>query len=179
MYSQSSFATDCGSSCRHTAHHPRRVLFIQRSSCSPTGPRHAREIACSAADYNQRLQQARADDLEFSRLLTGPADMEQGRARSASDAGVLRRKGRLKEQDQFIDFIVSMHKTHSCEEVMMKVQRWVQARTHSSQYRSLPVTPYPCLCVRRTRPLSVTACIMNFLELWQYTRRTCTRPLCI
>jgi IMP and pyridine-specific 5'-nucleotidase len=31
----------------------------------------------------------------------------------------------LKEQDEFISFIMSMHKTHSCEEVFAKMQRWV------------------------------------------------------
>ena len=32
---------------------------------------------------------------------------------------------RLKEQDAFIDFMMSMHLTHSCEEVFSKMQRWV------------------------------------------------------
>ncbi|KAG2425106.1 hypothetical protein HXX76_014015 [Chlamydomonas incerta] len=39
------------------------------------------------------------------------------RARSASDAAVLRRKGHLKEQDRLIDFMRRMHETHTCEEV--------------------------------------------------------------
>jgi hypothetical protein len=43
--------------------------------------------------YQQRLRDARvAADLEFSRLLSG-ADLGKRRARSATDAGVLRRKG--------------------------------------------------------------------------------------
>lgn len=115
---------------RHTVQNAPAVVDARTATCL-AGRRHARHTACRAADYNTRLQQARADDLEFARLLTGPADIEQGRARSASDAGVLRRKGRLKEQDQFIDFIVSMHQTHSCEEVMTKVQQWVQASVAS------------------------------------------------
>ena len=40
-----------------------------------------------------------------------------GRAKSASDAGVLRRKGHLKEQDLFIEFLLQMHTTHTSEEV--------------------------------------------------------------
>lgn len=39
------------------------------------------------------------------------------RARSATDANVLRRKGHLKEQDYLIDFMRGMHATHTCEEV--------------------------------------------------------------
>ena len=35
------------------------------------------------------------------------------RARSASDAAVLRRKGHLKEQDALIDFLLQMHSTHT------------------------------------------------------------------
>ena len=39
------------------------------------------------------------------------------RARSASDAAVLRRKGHLKEQDRFISFLLDMHHTHTSLEV--------------------------------------------------------------
>lgn len=127
MHIDSLASRQCEGLARRALYRPGRALSIQRN-VHRQKPRRARVVPCSASDYNQNLQQPRVDDLEFSRLLTGPADIEQGRARSASDAGVLRRKGRLKEQDQFIDFIVSMHKTHSCEEVMTKVQRWVQAR---------------------------------------------------
>lgn len=70
-----------------------------------------------------------AQDSEFAQLISPvPLDVigGSGRARSASDAGVLRRKGRLKEQDQLIDFIVGMHKTHTCEESMIKMERWIQ-----------------------------------------------------
>lgn len=70
-------------------------------------------------------------DSEFAQLLSPvPLDVfgGKGRARSASDAGVLRRKGRLKEQDQLIDFIVGMHKTHTCQETMKKMERWIQVR---------------------------------------------------
>lgn len=61
-------------------------------------------------------------------LLNNP-DGEQavfgGRARSAMDAGVLRRKGHLKEQDFLIDHLRKMHDTHTCEEVMFKMERWI------------------------------------------------------
>lgn len=47
------------------------------------------------------------------------------RARSASDAAVLRRKGHLKEQDMLIEFMLSMHSTHTSLEVMQKMERWI------------------------------------------------------
>ena len=37
------------------------------------------------------------------------------RARSASDAAMLRRKGHLKEQDFLIEFLLRMHETHTCQ----------------------------------------------------------------
>ena len=48
-----------------------------------------------------------------------------GRARSASDAAVLRRKGHLKEQDRLIEFLLSMHGTHTSLEAMQKMDRWI------------------------------------------------------
>jgi IMP and pyridine-specific 5'-nucleotidase len=47
------------------------------------------------------------------------------RARSASDAAVLRRKGHLKEQDLLIEFMLGMHSTHTSLEVMQKMERWI------------------------------------------------------
>lgn len=47
------------------------------------------------------------------------------RARSASDAAVLRRKGHLKEQDKMIEFMLRMHETHTCLEVMQKMEKWM------------------------------------------------------
>lgn len=158
MISQRFFASGAGRSSPHTPQRPRPVALSTHCASCLAQPRHARAIPCGASDYNQRLQQARADDLEFSRLLSGPADIEPGRARSASDAGVLRRKGRLKEQDQFIDFIVSMHGTHSCEEVMTKVQRWVQARSIAASALgpcSLP-RPHPLSSIPADKALCIT-----------------------
>mmetsp|Transcript_10107 Transcript_10107/g.30241 ORF Transcript_10107/g.30241 Transcript_10107/m.30241 type:complete len:652 (+) Transcript_10107:260-2215(+) len=62
---------------------------------------------------------------DFQELL-GAAEAGIGpRARSASDANVLRRKGHLKEQDAFISFLLRMHEMHSCLEVMQKMERWI------------------------------------------------------
>lgn len=62
---------------------------------------------------------------DWQELLDNPdSEMFGTRARSASDAAVLRRKGHLKEQDKFINFLQDMHRTHTCLEVMQKVERW-------------------------------------------------------
>eukprot|EP01023_Acetabularia_acetabulum_P009260 TRINITY_DN14113_c0_g2_i3.p1 TRINITY_DN14113_c0_g2~~TRINITY_DN14113_c0_g2_i3.p1 ORF type:complete len:550 (-),score=115.46 TRINITY_DN14113_c0_g2_i3:1005-2654(-) len=37
----------------------------------------------------------------------------------------LRRKGRLKEQDKLIEFMLELHETHLCEEAMLKFEKWV------------------------------------------------------
>jgi IMP and pyridine-specific 5'-nucleotidase len=64
--------------------------------------------------------------LDWQELLSTPEpEMFGPRARSASDAAVLRRKGHLKEQDKFISFLLEMHTTHTSLEVMQKVERWV------------------------------------------------------
>jgi hypothetical protein len=63
-----------------------------------SGSVHCRkQCLCRASPKDARA----LHDAEFAQLLTAfPVDGYVSRARSASDAGVLRRKGRLKEQDQ-------------------------------------------------------------------------------
>ena len=59
-------------------------------------------------------------------LLSPPEpDALGSRARSASDAAVLRRKGHLKEQDGMIEFLLHMHATHTSQETMQKMERWI------------------------------------------------------
>jgi IMP and pyridine-specific 5'-nucleotidase len=69
-----------------------------------------------------------ADPGYWADLLAAPDldDTLGPRARSASDAGVLRRKGHLKEQDALIDFMRGMHDTHSAPEVMAKFDAWIE-----------------------------------------------------
>lgn len=71
-------------------------------------------------------------DVAYWDLLSHPdIDESISRAKSASDAAVLRRKGHLKEQDNLIEFMRRMHETHTCEEVMVKMERWVSVSTIS------------------------------------------------
>ena len=66
--------------------------------------------------------------MRWNMLLSTEAleDAHLSRASSVTDAHVLRRKGRLKEQDGLIEFIISMHSTHSPFQVMEKLERWVR-----------------------------------------------------
>ena len=61
----------------------------------------------------------------WQQLLNHTEQADLPRARSASDASSLRRKGHLKEQDQLIEYVLDMHRTHTCEEVMSKMDRWI------------------------------------------------------
>ena len=65
------------------------------------------------------------------------------RARSASDAAVLRRKGHLKEQDMLIEFMLGMHDTHTSAEAMAKMERWI-AEHRQVWRRPLPRRRHRC-----------------------------------
>ena len=62
------------------------------------------------------------------------------RARSASDAAVLRRKGHLKEQDRLIEFLLSMHGTHTSLEAMQKMERWIIEHRQVSMHLTVSIT---------------------------------------
>lgn len=90
----------------------------------------------SSKDDRGETESRKASNQEASTSGSGPEywqdllgapepDMFGTRARSASDAGVLRRKGHLKEQDQMIEFMLRMHETHTSLEVMQKMERWI------------------------------------------------------
>jgi hypothetical protein len=89
-------------------------------------------------------------DVAYWDLLSHPdIDDSISRAKSASDAAVLRRKGHLKEQDNLIEFMRRMHETHTCEEVMIKMERWVSVSTvagSSSNTCSFEVWRAVCAC---------------------------------
>jgi len=58
-------------------------------------------------------------------------------AEDPNDFTLLRRKGRLKEQDHLIDFMISMHKTHTPLEVMTKVQDWIREHKKDKKHSKL------------------------------------------
>lgn len=80
----------------------------------------------SSASTSGRGQAGLSGSQFWEDLLSSPEpEMFGGRAKSASDAAVLRRKGHLKEQDKMIEFLLAMHHTHTSEEVMQKMDRWI------------------------------------------------------
>lgn len=54
-----------------------------------------------------------------------------------ADATELRRKGHLKEQDQLIEFMMSMHLTHTPVEVMQKMERWLREHAQDVERSTL------------------------------------------
>lgn len=73
------------------------------------------------------------------------------RARSASDAAVLRRKGHLKEQDRLIEFLLTMHDTHTSLEAMQKMERWI------IEHRQVCPRPCPRLVELQPCPRSLSS----------------------
>jgi hypothetical protein len=112
--------------------------------CAPSTPAStSRRPGCRsviARTGNGRTAQAASQaaasttdgDLAYWDLLSNRELDEIGRAKSASDAAVLRRKGHLKEQDKLIEYMRNMHETHTCEEVLMKMERWIAVSSSST-----------------------------------------------
>ncbi|KAG0613981.1 hypothetical protein M758_6G142500 [Ceratodon purpureus] len=84
--------------------------------------------AVAASGNGQAVGESSKGGMRWNMLLSTEAleDAHLNRASSVTDAHVLRRKGRLKEQDGLIEFIISMHSTHSPFQVMEKLERWVR-----------------------------------------------------
>jgi len=113
--------------------------------------------------------------LVWEELLSSPEPEIFGpRARSASDAGVLRRKGHLKEQDKFIQFLLDMHETHTSLEVMEKVDRWIAEHRRdptSSKLRRI----VPTLGTFYT-PLRLVDAFLEYDEFFALSRRQYVPP---
>ncbi|EFJ25351.1 hypothetical protein SELMODRAFT_413967 [Selaginella moellendorffii] len=77
--------------------------------------------------------------MRWSMLLNREAleDAHISRASGVTDAHVLRRKGRLKEQDGLIEFIISLHSTHSPIQVMEKMERWIKEHSEDPMRSTL------------------------------------------
>lgn len=92
----------------------------------------------SAPSASGRDSQDASDSQYWQELLSSPEpEMFGHRAKSASDAAVLRRKGHLKEQDKMIEFLLAMHHTHTSEEVMQKMDRWIMEHRQEPRHSRL------------------------------------------
>lgn len=112
---------------------------------------------------------------DWQELLSTPEpEMFGPRARSASDAGVLRRKGHLKEQDRFIQFLVDMHQTHTSLEVMTKVERWVE--DHRSDPRASRLSRVVPTLGNFFTPLRLVDAFLEYDEFFALSRRQYVPP---
>ena len=100
------------------------------------------------------------------------------RAGSLADSAVLRRKGRLKEQDPFIEFIVDLFKTHETDEALAKAERWLadalalpaSKRRFANIYRQVPKLGY------FFHPLPLSKALAEYDEFCALTKRKYVRP---
>ncbi|XP_024378777.1 IMP-specific 5'-nucleotidase 1 isoform X1 [Physcomitrium patens] len=97
------------------------------------------------------------------------------RASSVTDAHVLRRKGRLKEQDGLIEFIISMHSTHSPFQAMEKVERWVREHVADPK-RSTLNRLIPNIGPRFHTPLPLVRALNEYDEFASLSRRKYVPP---
>ncbi len=96
------------------------------------------------------------------------------RQRSVADAQVLRRKGRLQEQDPLIEFMMGMHATHSSPEVMAKVEGWIGEHIRDPRRSAL------CRLVpgigRFLLPLNLVAALEEYDDFGYLSQRKYVRP---
>ncbi|XP_024384374.1 IMP-specific 5'-nucleotidase 1 [Physcomitrium patens] len=115
--------------------------------------------------------------MKWNMLLSTEAleDAHLFRASSVTDAHVLRRKGRLKEQDGLIEFIISMHHTHSPFQVMEKVERWVREHV-ADPNRSTLNRLIPHMGPRFHTPLPLVRALHEYDEFASLSRRKYVPP---
>lgn len=111
----------------------------------------------------------------WQELLTPPEPDTIGpKYRSASDASVLRRKGHLKEQDQFIEFLLRMHETHTSLEVMQKMERWIME--HRKDPRSSKLKRMVPSVGNFFTPLRLVEAFKEYDEFFALSRRQFVPP---
>ena len=126
----------------------------------------ARETKSRAAQYMRELINRQVKNNKLSR------------AGSLADSTVLRRKGRLKEQDPFIEFIISLFKTHETEEALAKAERWLadalamppNKRRFANIYFQVPKLGY------FFHPLPLRQALAEYDEFCALTKRKYVKP---
>ena len=140
------------SSQRENAHGPSVTASAATASRTPTrSPDQESFILSTVSEIEQedndgpsspsssgRSSEESSGSQYWQELLSSPEpEMFGHRAKSASDAAVLRRKGHLKEQDKMIEFLLAMHHTHTSEEVMQKMERWIMEHRQEPRHSRL------------------------------------------
>jgi len=147
----------------------------QQPSPAPT------EAATQDADPNSpKAIQTKSRAAQYMRELINRQvkNNKLSRAGSLADSTVLRRKGRLKEQDPFIEFIVSLFKTHETEEALAKAERWLadalamppNKRRFANIYFQVPKLGY------FFHPLPLRQALAEYDEFSALTKRKYVKP---
>ncbi|CAK0783513.1 hypothetical protein CVIRNUC_006712 [Coccomyxa viridis] len=131
------------------------------------------------AERMQAAEEASTSGREYWQELLNVPEIDGGsalggRARSASDAAVLRRKGHLKEQDRLIEFLLSMHGTHTSLEAMQKLDRWIVEHRQDPR-RSRLKRMVPSVGAFFT-PLKLTEAFNEYDEFFALSRRRFVPP---
>jgi IMP and pyridine-specific 5'-nucleotidase len=136
-----------------------------------------KEFASSVIDRPKK-EESRAAQYMRELISRQVKSNQLSRAGSLADSAVLRRKGRLKEQDPFIEFIVDLFKTHETEEALAKTERWVidalsappSKRRFSNIYRQVPKLGFIF------HPLPLSKALAEYDEFCALTKRRYVRP---
>eukprot|EP00887_Chlorella_sp_A99_P006869 scaffold2.g6869.t1 len=153
-----------------------RAPALPREGAPLAGPGPAAGPAAGGGRAGSRGGAGSGSGAEFWQelLQTPDPDTFGPRMRSASDAAVLRRKGHLKEQDQFIDFVLAMHQTHTSLEVMQKLERWIaEHRKEPRQSRLRRLVP---LLGSFFTPLRLVDAFLEYDEFFALSRRQYVPP---
>eukprot|EP00798_Chlamydomonas_sp_ICE-L_P014649 gene14649-20683_t len=123
--------------------------------------------APSATDAHTKNKQIFSEGaLQVQQMLT----FFEGKLRSPP----LRPAGHLKEQDYLIDYMRRMHETHTCEEVMLKMERWIQEHIQDSK-RSRLVRLIPRIGTFQ-KPLKLVEAFKEYDRVFALSRRKYIAP---
>ncbi|KAK9861437.1 hypothetical protein WJX84_001213 [Apatococcus fuscideae] len=153
-----------------------RAVAVHASSAQQATAIQQRQSAGSPEQHQPSKPAPLQSSPELWHELLGADEDEpfNARARSASDAAVLRRKGHLKEQDFLIEFLLRMHETHTCQEVFQKLDKWiVEHRQDGSRSRLKRMVPtLGCFFT----PLRLVEAFQEYDRFFALSRRTYVPP---
>jgi len=123
-----------------------RLPWVGRGGAGPQSLSLKRgPVFTSASSFDTRFQPLGSTEMdELANMASNSArentswrEVAKQAPEGLDDIVLLRRKGRLKEQDPLIDFMISMHRTHTSLEVMTKVQGWIEGHQRDGKHSKL------------------------------------------
>ena len=157
---------------------PPRSVFKNAANAQSASRKLRVEFASSVLADRPKKEESRAAQYMRELISRQVKSNQLSRAGSLADSAVLRRKGRLKEQDPFIEFIVDLFKTHETDEALAKTERWVRdalklpvaKRRFSNIYRQVPKLGFIF------HPLPLSKALAEYDEFCALTKRRYVRP---